>query len=172
MKRLSLISLLPLILISNVSAQSIEECEIQQYDTYIDASLNWYQDLTTITVSEYPDLAGVSEWFLEGRKHHFELSRAVVHDALHNSPESISTSRSIESWLQLEQSDVKELSMRDDEIGALAKQTFNDRQSTPHEKNYDLRSAFAELLSHPKKIDTALSKYNEKMELIEQSPCK
>lgn len=172
MKRLILAGLFPFIVISNVHAQSTEECSIQQYDTYIDASLQWYQDLTEITVSEYPELDDVSTWFLDGRKHHFELSRAVVHDALQNNPEEISTSRSIESWLQLEQAEVKQLSMRDDKIGMLAKETFSDRQSTPHEKNYELRSAFAELLSHPKKIDTALTKYNEKMELIEQNPCK
>jgi hypothetical protein len=171
MKRLTLVALLPLILMSNVNAQSREECAIQHYDTYIDASLQWYSDLTELTINEYPELESVSAWFLEGRKHHFELSRAVVHDALHNNPTKIATSRSIESWLQLEQTEVKQLSMRDDKIGMLAQATFSDRQATPHEKNYELRSAFAELLSHPKKIDTALSKYNEKMEFIEHNPC-
>lgn len=171
MKYLSLVALLPLILISNVNAESIEECAIQKYDTYIDASLQWYSDLTDLTITEYPELDSVSAWFLEGRKHHFELSRAVVHDALINEPKKINTSRSIESWLQLEQTEVKQLSMRDDQIGLLAKQTFDDRQAAPHEKNYQLRSAFAELLSHPKKIETALARYNEKMAVIEQNPC-
>jgi hypothetical protein len=172
MKYRSLVALLPLILISNVNAESTEECTLQQYDTYIDASLQWYSDLTELTVSEYPELDSVSAWFLEGRKHHFELSRAVVHDALINNPTKINTSRSIESWLQLEQTEVKQLSLRDDKIGMLAKETFDDRQAAPHEKNYQLRSAFAELLSHPKKIDSALMRYNEKMAVIEQNPCK
>lgn len=171
MKPVIFAALLSCSLLPTAQAQDIVDCQIKQYDTYIDASLQWYQDLTQLTVTDYPDLKEVADWFLEGRKHHFELSRAVVHDYLRTEPNKVATNRSIEAWLQLEQTDVKALTKRNDELGKLAKETFHDRQTKPHEKNYELRSAFAELLSHPQKIDTALSKYNAQIEQIEQNSC-
>lgn len=171
MKPVIIAALLSCSLISTAQADDIVDCQIKQYDMYIDASLQWYQDLTQLTATDYPELKDVADWFLDGRKHHFELSRAVVHDYLRNEPNKVATNRSIEAWLQLEQTDVKHLTQRNDELGELAKITFHDRQTKPHEKNYELRSAFADLLSHPQKIDSALRKYNEKIEQIEQNRC-
>ena len=89
-----------------------------------------------------------------------------------NDPSKVATAQSVEGWLQLEQHDIKTLSTRDDELGKIAKQTFDDRQSTPHAQNYELRSAFAELLSHPKQIDTALQRYNQSIAKLEAIKCK
>ena len=50
-----------------------QQCLANKYDGYIDASLQWYQDLVDLTVTQYPDLKEVSQWFLEGRKHHLSL---------------------------------------------------------------------------------------------------
>ncbi|MGF1755064.1 hypothetical protein L4C33_15895, partial [Vibrio makurazakiensis] len=157
---------------STVSLAADNQCLSGKYDMYIDASLNWYADLAELTSSQYPDLTEVSGWFLEGRKHHFELNRAAVHYYLDNDASKVATEQPIEAWLQLEQKDVKQLSTRDDELGKIAKTTFDDRQSTPHEKNYELRSAFAELLSHPKQIDTALQRYNKAIKDLEATQCK
>ncbi|MGR5209850.1 hypothetical protein ACPV4A_04835 [Vibrio rotiferianus] len=148
-----------------------QQCLTEKYDSYIDASLQWYKDLVDLTVTQYPDLDEVSNWFLEGRKHHFELNRQAVHYFLENDPSRVATGQPVEAWLKLEQQDVKQLATRNDELGQAAKKTFSDRQSANHEKNYDLRSAFADLLSHPKQIDAALNKYNQSISKIEKQKC-
>ena len=149
-----------------------QQCLANKYDGYVDASLQWYQDLVDLTAAQYPDLDEVSQWFLEGRKHHFELNREAVHYFLTNDPSRVATEQPIEAWLKLEQHDVKQLASRSDALGKAAQQTFNDRQSTNHPKNYELRSAFADLLSHPKQIESALNKYNQSIESIEKQQCK
>ncbi|PQJ45874.1 hypothetical protein BTO00_06935 [Vibrio campbellii] len=148
-----------------------QQCLANKYDGYIDASLQWYQDLVDLTVTQYPDLKEVSQWFLEGRKHHFELNREAVHYFLKNDPNRVATEQPVEAWLKLEQHDVKQLATRSDELGQAAQKTFSDRQSANHPKNYDLRSAFADLLSHPKQIDSALNKYNQSIAKIEKQKC-
>ncbi|WP_038172665.1 hypothetical protein [Vibrio pacinii] len=147
------------------------ECLSQKYDAYIDASLHWYEDLSQLTAQQYPELSEVSEWFLQGRQHHFELNRAAVHYYLKQDPTKVATNQPVEAWLQLEQKDIKVLSSRSDELGKLAQTTFSDRQSQPHEKNYELRSAFADLLSHPTKIDAALKRYNKSIQQLEMINC-
>ncbi|HBV75526.1 MULTISPECIES: hypothetical protein [Vibrio] len=137
------------------------QCLTKKYDAYIDASLMWYQDLVAITTMTHPDLKEVGDWFLAGRTHHFELNRAAVDYYLINDPSKVAIDQSVESWLKLEQSEIKTLSQRDDKLGQVAKTTFDDRQSPPNEKNYELRSAFADLLSHPSNIKPALDKYNQ-----------
>ena len=90
---------------------------------------------------------------------------------LKNDPSRVATEQPVEAWLKLEQHDVKQLATRSDELGQAAQKTFSDRQSTNHPKNYDLRSAFADLLSHPKQIDSALNKYNQSIAKIEKQKC-
>ncbi|RTZ16565.1 hypothetical protein EJ063_07135 [Vibrio aquaticus] len=156
---------------STFAAAADNACLSKKYDAYIDASLHWYEDLAQLTSEQYPDLKEVSEWFLEGRKHHFELNRAAVHYYLVEDQTKVATAQPVEAWLQLEQKDIKTLSTRGDELGQLAKVTFDDRQSKPHEKNYELRSAFADLLSHPTKIDSALKRYNASIKQLEAINC-
>ena len=149
-----------------------ESCLSLKYDAYVDASIIWYQDLVEITSSEYPELSEVSNWFLEGRQHHFELNREAVHHYLEKDPSKIAIKRPVERWLSLEQRDIKMLSARNDKLGELAKITYRDRQSVPHEKNYELRSALADLLSHPTKIQPALERYNTAIKKVENIICK
>ncbi|MCG3728165.1 hypothetical protein [Vibrio cincinnatiensis] len=166
-------SIVTLLLVSGsmTATAADNQCLAKKYDAYIDASLAWYQDLTQITTETYPDLDDVGQWFLAGRQHHFELNRTAVHYYLNHQSEKVATSQSIESWLKLDQQEIKTLASRDDELGQSAKVTFDDRQSKPHEKNYQLRSAFAELLSHPKQIEPALNRYNEAMAKAERIHC-
>lgn len=156
---------------SSVALAADSQCLAQKYDAYIDASLNWYSDLAQLTTQQYPELQDVSGWFLEGRQHHFELNRAAVHYYLKHDASRVATDKSIENWLQLEQSDIKQLASRSDELGEIAKRTFEDRQAANHEKNYELRSAFADLLSHPKKIDAALNRYNDAIAGVSKVKC-
>ncbi len=154
------------------AAENSTQCYSDKYDAYIDASLNWYQDLTELTTERYPELEDVSAWFLEGRKNHFELNRAAVHYYLANDTSKVATEQPVEAWLKLDQQDIKQLAQRDDELCNIANTTFQDRQSKPHSQNYELRSAFAELLSHPKDIDKALSRYNDSIAKLEATDCK
>ncbi len=156
---------------TSMGAFADTQCFANKYDSYIDASLGWYEDLAKLTTEKYPELADVSQWFLEGRKHHFELNRAAVHYYLGHDESKVATSQPVEAWLKLEQQDIKMLSSRSDELGKIAKVTFDDRQAKPHENNYDLRSAFAELLSHPKQIETALNRYNNAIAELEKIKC-
>lgn len=157
--------------ISTFTFAADQQCLANKYDGYVDASLQWYQDLVDLTVTQYPDLDDVSQWFLDGRKHHFELNREAVHYFLKHDPSRVATELPVEAWLKLEQHDVKQLASRSDKLGEAAQKTFTDRQSTNHEKNYELRSAFADLLSHPQKIDSALNKYNQSIEKLEKQKC-
>ncbi len=157
---------------STITFAADQQCLTNKYDGYVDASLQWYQDLVELTVTQYPELDDVSQWFLTGRKNHFELNREAVHYFLKHDPSRVATEQPVEAWLKLEQHDVKQLASRSDKLGAAAQKTFIDRQTTNHEKNYELRSAFADLLSHPQKIDSALSKYNQSIEKIEKQKCK
>ncbi|WP_428773167.1 hypothetical protein [Vibrio sp.] len=169
MKRLIVATLLAAT--SSLTFAADNACLSKKYDAYIDASLHWYQDLAELTASQYPDLKEVSEWFLTGRKHHFELNRAAVHYYLNNDASKVAVERPVEAWLQLEQHDIKVLASRSDELGALAKETFADRQSKPHPQNYELRSAFADLLAKPAQIDTALQRYNKSIKQLEAINC-
>ncbi|KHA61389.1 hypothetical protein NL53_07055 [Vibrio variabilis] len=156
---------------SSLAVAADNACLSKKYDAYIDASLHWYEDLSKLTAEQYPDLTEVSEWFLNGRVNHFELNRAAVHYYLDNDATKVATAQPVEGWLQLEQKDIKVLASRSDELGQLAKTTFADRQAKPHEKNYKLRSAFADLLSHPTKIDSALQRYNAAIKELESINC-
>ncbi len=156
---------------STVSFAADNACFSKKYDAYVDASLHWYEDLTALTVKQYPQLEAVSQWFLDGRRNHFELNRAAVKYFLDNDTSKVATEQPVEAWLKLEQHDIKTLASRSDELGTLAQKTFNDRQSKPHEQNYELRSAFADLLSHPTQIDHALTRYNDAIKRLEQISC-
>ncbi|MDA0147444.1 hypothetical protein [Vibrio sp. LaRot3] len=169
MKRM--ITALALSALASTSFAADNTCLANKYDAYVDASMRWYQDLAQLTSEQYPELAEVSQWYLEGRQHHFALNAAAVKHYLEQDPNKVATERSVEGWLQLEQKDIKALAKRDDELGKIAEQTFADRQSKPHPKNYELRSALADLLSHPSKIDKALQRYNQSVSAIAQTEC-
>lgn len=169
MKRLALTLLLCSATSTSFAADT--QCLSGKYDSYIDASLNWYKDLLSLTTEQYPDLKEVGDWFYNGRQNHFELNRTAVHYYLQNDMAKVATEKPVEAWLKLEQKDIKQLAERSDELGTIAAKSFADRQSKPHPKNYELRSAFADLLSHPNKIDTALSKYNQSISAAEEIQC-
>lgn len=155
-----------------LAAAANNECQIEKYDNYINASIHWYEDLSELTSSSNPDLKEVSDWFLDGRKKHFELNRVAVSTFLTEQPTKVSTELDVESWLQLSQQDVKALAERDDQLGQLAKASFEYRQAKPHPQNYEFRSALAELLSHPNKIQPALDAYNKSVMQANETDCK
>lgn len=169
MKRLALTLLL--CSASSATLAADMQCQSQKYDAYIDASLTWYKDLTNLTAEQFPELKEVGDWFYQGRENHFELNRAAVHFYLKEDTSKIATEQPIEAWLKLEQKEIKQLATRSDELGKIAEKTFSDRQAKPHAKNYELRSAFADLLSHPKKIDSVLAKYNQSISEVEKINC-
>ncbi|KMV30807.1 hypothetical protein [Photobacterium swingsii] len=164
--------LLSLALLPTSAMAASDTCVSNKYHQYIDASLSWYESLVALSVKKDENLKEVGQWFLDGRKHHFELNRQAFDWFLKNDQSRLDFSQSVESWLKLSQQDVKTISQQDDELGKFAKQAFDDRQSKPHPKNYELRSAFADLLSHPGDIEKPLNAYNEKITKIENIECK
>lgn len=169
--KLAAIFLLSAALSPSTALASSTLCESDKYHQYVDASLSWYQNLVDLAVEKDATLKGVGNWFLEGRKHHFEFNRAAVDWYLENDIEKLNLSLPVESWLNLNQQNIKMLAEQDTALGNAAKQAFNDRQSNPHEKNYALRSAFADLLTHPGKIEIPLDDYNQKMNVIAIIEC-
>ncbi|PSU49521.1 hypothetical protein C9J12_08525 [Photobacterium frigidiphilum] len=163
--------ILSLVLLPTTALASTTSCESDKYHQYVDASLSWYQSLVDLSIKQDESLKEVGDWFLAGRKHHFELNREAVDWYLENDKTKLDLTQSVESWLQLTQQDVKKLSTQQDELGRYAKKAFDDRQSTPHKKNYELRSAFADLLTHPVNIDKPLNAYNEEMTKIAAIEC-
>lgn len=164
--------LLSLALLPSSVLAASTSCESDKYHQYVDASLSWYQSLVELAVKKDQNLEEVGKWFLEGRKHHFELNREAVDWYLENDKQQLDLEQPIEGWLKLTQQDVKNLAQQDNELGRFAKKSFDDRQSKPHPKNYELRSAFADLLTHPGNIDKPLNTYNEKMTAIAAIECK
>ena len=156
---------------SNGAFAADNTCLSQKYDAYIEASMHWYEDLSQLTAEQYPDLTEVSQWYLDGRRHHFALNATAVKYYLDNDTSKVATSKPVEAWLQLEQKEIKTLAARSDNLGQVAAKTFADRQAKPHPQNYELRSAFADLLSHPTKLDTALKRYNAAISKVELMHC-
>ncbi|EGU48064.1 hypothetical protein VII00023_17544 [Vibrio ichthyoenteri ATCC 700023] len=156
---------------SSAAFSADNDCLSQKYDAYIEASMHWYEDLSQLTAQQYPDLKEVSQWYLDARRNHFDLNAAAVKYYLANDATKVATQKPVEAWLQLEQKEIKALAERDDELGQIAAKTFADRQAVPHKQNYELRSAFADLLSHPTKIDEALQRYNTAIAQVELMSC-
>ncbi|WP_114764317.1 hypothetical protein [Vibrio rhodolitus] len=169
MKRTLLALLLSATSTAALAADNV--CLSEKYDAYVEASMHWYEDLTSLTSEQYPELKEVSQWFLDGRRNHFDLNAAAVKYYLDNDPAKIALQKPVEAWLQLEQKEIKILASRSDELGQIAAKSFADRQSKQHPKNYELRSAFADLLSHPTKIDSALKRYNSSIAKVESMTC-
>lgn len=170
-KSVTILALCTYTLTAQVHARALTQCQIDKYDAYIDASLQWYKNLTRLTAIHYPHLSNASDGFFSTRQHHFELSRAVAHDYLQHAPTQIATNRTVEAWIQLETNEVEQLANRNDDVGQLAKVSFRDRQTEPHMSNYALRSAFATLLSNEQQVNRALALYNQRMDIIKNQHC-
>ena len=164
-------SLLPATAMATTAMTASTQCESDKYHQYIDASLSWYQQLVDLSVAKDPSLKAVGDWFMAGREHHFMFNRDAVDWYLANDKDKLQLALPIESWLQLNQRDIKEISTQETPLGQAAKRAFDDRQSKPHAKNYALRSAFAELLTHPAQIEQPLNRYNQKMNAIAEIQC-
>ncbi|WP_434360389.1 hypothetical protein NF212_07825 [Parasalinivibrio latis] len=162
-----MLALLPL----SVFAQN-NACLSEKYHGYVDASINWYEDLVKLTVEKDATLEDVSQWFLEGRKNHFEFNKEAFDYYLENDPGRLKLDTSVEGWLNLSQDDIKTLSQTEGPLSEKAAEVFNFRQSTPHARNYDMRSALADILSHPDAIQEALNRYNTAVLDVSNTECK
>lgn len=146
-------------------------CLSQKYNHYITASIGWYESLVDLTIQKDPKLEEVASWFLEGRREHFKLNQEAFNYYLKNDPAKLNLNGGVESWLNLSQEDVKALSNSNGELADAAKKVFAFRQGQAHQGNYDLRSALASLLSHPKEIEVPLTRYNDEMAQLAQTSC-
>ncbi|KXF80949.1 hypothetical protein [Enterovibrio coralii] len=146
-------------------------CASQKYHNYIDASINWYESLVDLSIQKDAKLQSVATWFLDGRRNHFLLNEAAFDYYLENDPSKLNFDAPVESWLNLTQEDVKALSQSSTPLAPQAEKVFNFRQGEAHKGNYDLRSALADLLSHPKEIEVPLQKYNGEMQKLAETTC-
>ncbi|ODP98810.1 MULTISPECIES: hypothetical protein [Salinivibrio] len=162
-------ALLPIM--SNAAPIKNADCYSAKYHDYVDASINWYQALVDMTVKKDPTLDEVAAWFLKGRKNHFNLNAQAFDYYLENDSAKLNLEAPVESWLKLSQEDVKTLAQSSLPPSTLAEKVFNFRQGEAMDGNYTLRSALADLLSHPKEIDKALNQYNDQMNSINQRQC-
>ncbi|KKA45841.1 MULTISPECIES: hypothetical protein [Salinivibrio] len=162
-------ALLPIM--SNAAPVKNADCYSAKYHDYVDASINWYQALVDMTVKKDASLDEVAQWFLQGRKNHFNLNAKAFDYYLENDSAKLNLEAPVESWLKLGQEDVKTLAQSSLPPSALAEKVFNFRQGEAMDGNYALRSALADLLSHPKEIDKALNQYNDQMNSINQRQC-
>ncbi|WP_087016088.1 hypothetical protein [Thaumasiovibrio subtropicus] len=169
MKRMTLAITLALTALTVKAGE--KECQSEMYHNYVDASLEWYQDLVSVAVEQDESLTDVAEWFLNGRRTHFLFNRTAVDWYLSNEPEKLQLALSVESWLTLDQAEIRALSESQHALSDDAKAMYELRQAKPHKQNYQLRSAFADLLSHPDKIDGPLKSYNEKMTQLAEMNC-
>ena len=153
--------------IANIDIQ----CAKNSYHDYVDASIEWYENLVRLTIKDDPKLKDVAEWFMDGRKKHFLLNKDAFDWYINNDESKLDFNTSVESWLKLSQEDIRKLSLTSTPISGAAKEVFDFRQGKAHADNYALRTAFADLLSHPKKIEEPLGTYNQKIEIIGKKSC-
>jgi hypothetical protein len=164
--------LLPLIVaFSSSSFAADTQCLTDKYQAYVNASISWYKQLSDLATAHDPDLAEVSQWYVEERIHHFELNQLAVEYYLQSGSSKVNTALPVESWLQLSQQDIKALTERTDALGDAAKLSFEERQRTPHTQNYELRSAFADILSDPAAIAAPLDAYNSQVTAAAEISC-
>ncbi len=147
-------------------------CLSQKYHNYVKASIDWYDALIQIAVKEDPKLENVGYWFLKGRHNHFKLNDAVFNERLKNAPNTLNLHSGIESWLNLTQEEVKELSQSHSKLAPPARKVFNFRQDETHKDSYALRAALANLLKSPQKMDAPLRHYNQQIEKLSHTHCK
>ncbi|OOE98201.1 hypothetical protein [Salinivibrio sp. IB643] len=162
-------ALLPMM--SHAAPVENADCYSAKYHDYVDASINWYQALVEMTVEKDASLDEVADWFLRGRTNHFNLNAQAFDYYLNNDSAKLNLDAPVESWLMLSQEDVKILSQSSLPPSSLAKDVFAFRQGESMEGNYALRSALADLLSHPKEIDKPLNQYNDQMVSINDRQC-
>ncbi len=149
-----------------------QSCHSDIYHDYISASLEWYEDLVSVAIEKDESLKDVAEWFLSGRRTHFLFNQTAVDWYLDNDREQLRLDQSVESWLAFDQEKIRDIANSDHPLALEAKKVYELRQSKPHQQNYELRSAFAELLSHPGNIDEPLTSYNDKMARLSTVECK
>ncbi|WP_407330402.1 hypothetical protein [Enterovibrio sp. 27052020O] len=168
---LLLATLLPGIAVAKDINQIDPLCATQKYHNYVNASIAWYESLVDLTIEKDPKLDDVANWFLEGRRNHFMLNDAAFDYYVENDPSKLNFDAPVESWLNLTQEDIKTLSNSSGVLADAAKKVFEFRQGQAHQGNYDLRSALADLLSHPKEIEVPLNRYNSEMTQLAQTHC-
>jgi hypothetical protein len=164
--------LIPLFVVFSSSTLAADtQCLTDKYQAYVDASISWYKQLSELASAYDPALEEVSQWYVDERIHHFELNQLTVEHYLATNPSKVNTALPVESWLQLSQPDIKALTERDDALGKAATLSFEDRQRTPHKQNYELRSAFADILSDPAAIAAPLEAYNNQVNAAAEISC-
>ncbi|WP_235869274.1 hypothetical protein [Veronia nyctiphanis] len=91
----------------SVSAQATDianvdvQCVKSSYHDYVDASVEWYENLVRLTIKEDPKLKDVAEWFMDGREKHFLLNKKAFDWYLNNDESKLDFNTSVESWLKL-----------------------------------------------------------------------
>ncbi len=146
-------------------------CASNKYHRYVDASISWYESLVSRTIHNSPELSDVAQWFLNARKQHFKFNAKAFDYYLERRPQNIHFNQAVESWLNLSQNDIQVLSEGTSPLADSAKLVFDFRQQKVHKSNYALRAAFADLLSNPEDIQSALSQYNLEIQRINQLQC-
>nr|WP_086937644.1 hypothetical protein [Thaumasiovibrio occultus] len=156
---------------SNVTENNMA-CYQSAYAEYVDISLDWYQDLLDIAVTNEPEMKDVADWFMAGRETHFGFNQAAFNWYLENEPQHLQLNLPVESWLAVEQAEVRTMAQdAQHPLQAQAQALYALRQGAPHPQNYALRSTFADLLSHPQQIDVPLNNYNQRMDALLNKSC-
>ncbi|MGL4855358.1 MAG: hypothetical protein ACRDDP_08655 [Plesiomonas sp.] len=162
---------LTLSLLSFPSHALDQTCFTQKYEQFVQASDAWYATLLSKVTQQDPTLKVASEQFLNERKNYFNRNLTAVKWYLNHEPARLALDKSVNEWLSLDEESEKKLSSQSSEFAALNEQVFNDRVVKPNPQSYALRSAFAELLTHPENVREGLESYNRSMEKIEAVHC-
>jgi hypothetical protein len=108
-------------------------------------------------------------WPVVGR-HHFKFYQAAFIWYLQHEPNKLHLNQSVESWLSLTQEEISNIAKSQSPLATKAKAVFDERQNN-HPDNYKLRAQFAQLLTDPKKIKSALDRYQSALARIEAIKC-
>lgn len=150
---------------------ALKKCISDKYQHYTQTSINWYESLTQATIEKNPSLREVAHLFLDTRKKYVAFNQAVFSYYLNHSPETLDLSAPVESWLNIDQEQLKNISESNTELTPLAKEIDAFREKNRYKNNYKLRTALAELLSRPANMQAALNTYNQQIKAINQNAC-
>ncbi|MGL5006664.1 MAG: hypothetical protein ACRC53_04625 [Plesiomonas sp.] len=161
-----------MLFLSPLPAHAFDQvCFTHKYEQFVQASDAWYATLLNKVTQQNPTLKVASEQFLNERTNYLNRNLSAVKWYLSHEPNKLALDKPVNEWLSLDEESEKTLSNQNSEFARLNTQVFNDRVVKPNPQSYALRSAFAELLTHPENVRIELDNYNRAMKKIEALHC-
>ena len=159
---------------SIVNAQTPDknfQCHQQKYQAYHQASNQWYQTLTQEAVNQQPNLTRSANAFLQQHQQLSVLNEAAFAWLWENQPQNLALKQSVEGWLTLNQTQIKQFSRHSHPLTHVAMPVYQSRQKSADKRQYALRKQFANTFKSPFRLQSQLDAYNRIIAHINAIDC-